>query len=100
MNNPENETLFWDLVDSFIDHANKLTDRADPSLVSAAMLQALGRYSAFLVASSSVDRKEYTEEMEAAGKYLTNQFRDVLSDNLEDYRENYKVYMKVEDDPE
>lgn len=98
MSNNTDEAVFWDIVDSFIAHANDQTEHADPSVVSAAMLQALARYSAFLVASSSVDRKEYTEEMESAGKYLTNQFRDVLRDNLEDYRENYKVYMKVDEE--
>lgn len=98
MSDTNDETLFWDLVDSFIEHANELTEKADTSMVSAAMLQALARYSAFLVASSSIDRKEYTEEMEPAAKYLTNQFRNALRDNLEDYRENYKVYMKTEEE--
>ncbi|MBU2886342.1 DUF3144 domain-containing protein [Gilvimarinus agarilyticus] len=98
MTETADETVYWDMVDTFIEQANELTDNAEPSMVSAAMLQALARYSAFLVANASVDRKEFTEEMESATSFLTNQFRDAVRDNLEDYRENYKVYMKVDDE--
>ncbi|WP_041521835.1 DUF3144 domain-containing protein [Gilvimarinus agarilyticus] len=94
----DDERQYWDLVDDFISRANEHCDSIDPSMVSAAMLQAASRFNAFIVASSSVDRKEYTEELDASLRYLTNQYRDYLRDNLEDYRENFKVYTRTEDD--
>ena len=98
MSQTDDERQYWDLVDDFISRANEHCDSIDPSMVSAAMLQAVSRFNAFIVASSSVDRKEYTEELEASLRYLTNQYRDQLSDNLEDYRENFKVYTRTESD--
>ena len=54
---------------------------------------------AFVVAASSLDRKEYTDEMESALQFLTTQYREHLRADLEDYRENYKVYI-VKERPE
>jgi hypothetical protein len=97
MSNPD-EQLFWDTVDSFIEQANSACEQMEPSAASAALLHAAARFSAFVVASSSIDRKEYIEEMDASLNYLTNQYRELLRDNLEDYRENYKIYIKVDED--
>ncbi len=94
----DNDELFWNLVDEFIERANARCDDADPSMVSAALLQAAARFNAFTVAGASVDKKEYTEEIEPSLRYLTNQYRDILRDNLEDYRENYKGYMRSDED--
>ena len=63
MSNAE-DAQFWDLVDVFIERANAACDDADPGLVSAALLNAAARFNAFVVASSSIDRKEYIDEIE------------------------------------
>jgi len=93
------ENLFWDLVDSFIEKANAACDEADPGIVSAALLNAAARFNAFVVASSSIDRKEYMDEIESAQKYLTGKYHELVRDNLDDYRDNYKVYIRP-DEPE
>jgi len=98
MNNSESDQ-FWDLVDEFIEKANAACDQADPGLVSAALLNASARFNAFVVASSSLDRKEYIDEIESAQKYLTGRYAELVRDNLDDYRENYKVYIRP-DEPE
>ncbi|MDQ2076818.1 DUF3144 domain-containing protein [Marinimicrobium sp. ABcell2] len=92
---PEDEA-YWNLVDEFIQRANEACDDADPSAVSAALLQASARFSAFVVAASSLDRKEFTEEMDSSLQFLTTQYREHLRADLEDYRENYKVYIAKE----
>ena len=97
MSNQE-EAQFWDLVDNFITHANEACDNLDPGLVSAALLNAAARFNAFVVASSSIDRKEYIEEIDSAQNYLTGRYRDLVRDNLDDYRENYKVYIRPDED--
>lgn len=97
MSNQE-ETQFWDLVDNFITQANEACDDLDPGLVSAALLNAAARFNAFVVASSSIDRKEYIEEIDSAQNYLTGRYRDLVRDNLDDYRENYKVYIRPDED--
>ena len=98
MSNAE-DSQFWDLVDEFIEKANTACDNADPGLVSAALLNAAARFNAFVVASSSIDRKEYIDEVESAQKYLTGRYAELVRDHLDDYRDNYKVYIRP-DEPE
>lgn len=96
MSNAE-ESQFWDLVDAFIEKANTACDDADPGVVSAALLNAAARFNAFVVASSSIDRKEFIDEVESAQKYLTGRYAELIRDNLDDYRDNYKVYIRPDD---
>lgn len=100
MNKTPDEQIYWDLVDDFIQRANEACEEVDPGLVSAALLQASTRFGAFVVAASSLDRKQYTDEMDSSLRYMVNQYRDHLRDNLEDYREHYKVYIEKEREQE
>ena len=93
----QEDKVFWDLVDAFIEKANAACDDADPGIVSAALLNAAARFNAFVVASSSIDRKEYIDEVESAQKYLTGRYAELIRDNLDDYRDNYKVYIRPDD---
>lgn len=93
----QDEELFWNLVDQFIHNANDACDQADPGVVSAALLNAAARFNAFVVASSSLDRKEYIEEMDSSLNYLTGRYREILRDNLEDYRDHYKEYVRPDE---
>jgi len=99
MSNAE-DNKFWDLVDEFIEKANSACDDADPGIVSAALLNAAARFNAFVVASSSIDRKEYIDEIESAQKYLTGRYHELVRNSLDDYRDNYKVYIRPDDEPE
>jgi hypothetical protein len=94
------EKQFWDLVDQFIQQANEACEQLDPGMVSAALLNATARFNAFVVASSSLDRKEYIEEMEPSLNYLTGRYREILRNNLDDYHEHYKVYIRPDVEPE
>ncbi len=93
----DDEKLFWDLADAFIQQANHACEKVDPGIVSAALLNAAARFNAFVVATSSLDRKEYIDEIESSEKYLTNRYREILRENLEDYREHYKVYVRPDE---
>lgn len=95
--NATEEKLFWDLVDAFIEKANDACDDVDSGVVSAALLNAAARFNAFVVAASSIDRKEYIDEIDSAQNYLTNRYRELVRDHLEDYRENYKVYVRPDE---
>lgn len=96
MNN-DDDKIFWDLVDKFIQQANDACEEADPGIVSAALLNAAARFNAFVVATSSLDRKEYIEEIDSSRDYLTGRYREILRENLEDYRENYKIYIRTDE---
>lgn len=92
MSSPPDDERFWQGVDAFIQDANQSCEAGeDPALVSAALLRASARFSAFAVANASLDRNAYIEEMDSALDYVTRQFREQLREDLEDYRQNYKV---------
>ncbi|MEY4590545.1 MAG: hypothetical protein RL497_2621 [Pseudomonadota bacterium] len=95
--NTKKETQFWDLVDHFIEHANNACEDMEPGAVSAALLNAAARFNAFVVASASLDRNEFIEEMDPAQLHLTEHYRELLRDNLKDYKENYKIYIRADE---
>lgn len=89
----QDEDIFWELVESFIDKANDACDQLDPNIVSAALLNAAARFNAFVVAHESLDKNEFAEEVDSALNYLTNRYRELAKEHLEDYRENYSQYI-------
>lgn len=93
----DNDQEFWDLAEQFIEQANNGLENSEPGKIGAAMLYAAARFNAFVVASSSVDRKEYIADMDEAMEYLSKQFRHMLGDNLRDFKENYKHYIKPDE---
>lgn len=100
MTETNDEQLFWDLVENFIQKANDACDDADPGIVSAAMLNASARFNAFVVAHSSLDKNEFAEDVENSVNYLTGRYRDFLKEHMEDYRENYRQLIGVRELPE
>ncbi len=96
----DNDQQFWDLAEQFVEIANGALEDADAGKVGAAMLYAAARFNAFVVASASLDRAEFIEDMDESMEYLSKQFRHMLGDNLRDFRDNYKQYLKTaETDP-
>jgi Protein of unknown function (DUF3144) len=91
--NKQDEDIFWNLVDQFIENANQACDQSDPGIVSAAMLNAVARFNAFIVANESLDKKEFAEEVDSALNYLTGRYRELLREHLDDYRDNYVQYI-------
>lgn len=95
--NSTEETQFWDLVDHFIQQANDACEHLEPGVVSAALLNATARFNAFVVASASLDRAEFIEEIEPAQHHLGDHYRTLLRENLEDYREHYKNNIRPQE---
>lgn len=98
--NKTEDDIYWELVESFIEKANGDCDQADPGLVSAALLNAAARFNAFVVAFSSIDRKEFTEDIDDTTHYLTGRYKDLLKGHMEDYRANYKTYIRADEEQE
>lgn len=105
-NNPEtianknDDDLFWDWVEKFIEQANSACDNTDPGIVSAALMNAAARFNAYVVAQSSLDKNEFAEDVEGTTNYLTGRYRDFLKEHMEDYRENYTTLIGVRELPE
>jgi len=97
MSDENKDKAFWDLVDKFVDLANDETDQQHAGTVNDAFLYAAARFSAHIVAVSSEDRKAFKEDKDEALNHVTDQFRTMLEDNLEDYQENFKIYTSSEE---
>jgi len=91
-NGPDKE--FWERADEIIHLANKQCEKAGSGKVSSSLLYASSRFSAFLLASTADDAEDMKKERDKAIKYFTDQYKNMLIDNLDDYIENHKEYFK------
>ena len=86
---------FWDLADTFIENADNLCELShDAGNVSAAMLFAASRVSAFVVASSAKDSADLEMKQDEATDYFVDQFRLMMTENLKDYCENFDDFFE------
>ena len=92
MNDEKEEKAFNDMVDEFINLANKFAKDNMIDHVGAAMRYSTARYSAFEASEKSDnlsrDKKEATE-------WFANEFKKMMNNNFDDYIEYYKGSYKI-----
>lgn len=76
---------FWNLAERFINLANEQAQELSPDMVNSALQYAAARFNAFIVATNS---EELEDERDEAVRYLTNHYRELLRESLNDYIEN------------
>jgi len=89
----DTEQQFWDLVEELIGNANQKSATQDQALISDAMLYAAARFNTYTAAASTAERKGFKEELADIKALLMEQFETMLDANLNDYLENYKIYL-------
>lgn len=93
-NTEQESTLIWDLIEKIIDEANESTEKGlDPGSAHQAIMYAAARYGAFVVAASSESRDDFKQDEQDARKFYMDQFRRLLLENFDDYRDNFKNYL-------
>lgn len=97
MSEEKDQEAYWSLVEELLELANGRAESLDLGLVSSALLQASARYNAFHIASSSVDRKSLKVDRDDSIKEFGAEYKRHLSDHLDDYIENYKIYIAREE---
>ena len=92
MNDDSVPEEFWQRADEIIALANEQIKDSTIGKVSSSLLYATARFNSFNVASSAKDVEEMKKDKDAAIKYFTRQYKKMLTENLEDYIENYESY--------
>ena len=90
----EVDFLYREMIDSFIDRANELTDQSSPENVSMALLFAASRFNAFVVSQHAENIDDYEKDLVKAQEFFRTQYREMLDQNLEDYKKVYTKYHK------
>ena len=80
---------FREIADAFIDLANDQSNRFNRENVSLALLYAAARFNAFIVAGHADDAVTYERDRNSAFDYFTGEYRRMLEENLDQYREMF-----------
>lgn len=84
---------FYERADEFINLANQLrTEDVHAGKVNASMLYATARFSAFVATAGFFKGSDYAKEKQDIIEHFTKNFEKMLSDNIDDYAENFTKY--------
>ena len=93
---------FYQRADAIIGVANsQLGEEAHSGQVGASLLYAAARYSASVASIGFVKGDDFAKEKDDIVEFYTKQYRQMLSDNLTDYAQNFDKYVQLnkEDKP-
>ncbi len=85
---------FWQITDDFIKLANDKCDTHKNGKVSTSILFSAARFNSFMYASTAKNLEDFQKDKALAIDYLTDQYRKVLEENLNDYEKNYTEYLE------
>ena len=90
----DSEALFFNRADAHIFLANDQLDTMHKEGVAASMLYASARFTAWLVANSFATSALMQESKSGALDFFTERFREMLTQNMDDYIANFEHYLK------
>lgn len=93
----QNQDDFPELVDKFIGAANEQLEHSDCGLVASAMMTAAARFAAFYAASSAESKQDLSQDKNDIIQHLSEEFARCLAEDVQDYIDHYKNYMKDQD---
>ena len=90
---------FYQRADAIIGVANsQLGPNAHPGQVGASLLYAAARYSASVASIGFVKGEDFAKEKDDIVEFYVKQYRQMLSDNLTDYAQNFDKYVQLNKD--
>ena len=90
---------FYQRADAIIGVANsQLGSDAHSGQVGASLLYAAARYSASVASIGFVKGDDFAKEKDDIVEFYTKQYRQMLSDNLTDYAQNFDIYIQLNQD--
>jgi len=85
---------FFDRADEHIHLSNEQVSNASMGKVSASMMYSTARFNAWISACGFKNSIEMKEAKQETIKYFVEEYEKMLSENLDDYIENYDNYME------
>ena len=90
---------FYQRADAIIGIANsQLGPEAHSGQVGASLLYAAARYSASVASIGFVKSDDFAKEKDDIIEFYVKQYRQILSDNLTDYAQNFDKYVQLNQD--
>ena len=87
---------FYQRADAIIGVANsQLGSDAHSGQVGASLLYAAARYSASVASIGFVKGDDFAKEKDDIVEFYVKQYRQMLSDNLTDYAQNFDQYINI-----
>ncbi len=88
---------FYQRADAIIGVANsQLGEEAHSGQVGASLLYAAARYSASVASIGFIKGDDFAKEKDDIVEFYVKQYRQMLSDNLTDYAQNFDKYINIE----
>lgn len=90
---------FYQRADAIIGVANsQLGPEAHSGQVGASLLYAAARYSASVASIGFIKGDDFAKEKDDIVEFYVKQYRQMLSDNLTDYAQNFDKYVQINKD--
>lgn len=87
---------FYQRADDIIGVANsQLGEQAHSGQVGASLLYAAARYSASVASIGFIKGDDFAKEKDDIVEFYVKQYRQMLSDNLTDYAQNFDNYVQL-----
>ncbi|MEJ2513827.1 MAG: DUF3144 domain-containing protein [Gammaproteobacteria bacterium] len=91
MSEEDRDREFRQMVDGFIDQANRYIETNPKENVGMALLYAASRFNAFVVASHAPSADKYDGDRKKAVEFFSSEYLRMLDENLDDYRQIYET---------
>lgn len=92
INDEELDEIYRRMVDLFIDRANEFAETNSQENVGLALLYAAARFNAHVVSQHANTLEDYEKDIARAQQFFQDQYREMLQENLEDYKQVYTKY--------
>jgi predicted metal-dependent hydrolase len=87
---------FFERADAYINLANEhINTKVESRLVSASLMFASARFNAWISASGFENGEDLKARKKELLEYFTNQYTSMLEENLDNYADNYDLYMGI-----
>ena len=91
----ELDEIYRQTIDAFIDQANELAESNSIENVGLALLYAASRFNAYVVSQHADTLEDYEKDVSRAREFFRGQYRQMLDENLEDYKKVYTKYAHL-----